>query len=494
LRKTFIPALLLALAACSRAPEAGWLVTAGSDTVTVAEAAAEWERMPEQNRSGLEASGSPAEGLADYLAGRAALRLHALSTGFTGDESADTRARAWLRENSADMAREAALIRETALVDSADLAFYRRNEGLMVWFTMERTGPMGPLSLTDLPRDLADALARTPQGGSAEVPSLGTVRLDSLYDNMPGDFPVTEPDSALAAMIGYGRQRFLYLAALSEIRRDPLTVVDPAILDPEAAPPDSGRVVLAFSLDSWTYGRWTDEMDYLSRRDPYFAANPRRADQLVEKLLMDTFHENMLGTENPQLADSLATETERVRENAVLEQLLESRLDSVVTITPEEIHREYLALPEPVTVPELRLFRTAASGVEDLPSLRAAAAVGDLPGERPEDPFFREPVPRSGIPGPLAEALFGIPAADTLSWHGPFQFRQDTWLAFRLVQAFPARPATEEELRPGLEMSARSRLEAEETARWLGELRERYGVRVNAALLESLNPDPGTWR
>ncbi len=67
------------------------------------------------------------------------------------------------------------------------------------------------------------------------------------------------------------------------------------------------------------------------------------------------------------------------------------------------------------------------------------------------------------------------------------------YAAFRLVEVMPAREATVDELTTTLTESARRRLENLAVEDVLLELREEYGVTLNADAMGSLPGNPGLW-
>lgn len=508
LKQILLPGFLcLFLAsACSRTVGGEWLLAAGDDTVSVSDVALMWSALPEHEREMFSETGAPAMEFLEALAGKAALDSLINSSTILEDPLVESFTRSWLRTESAIASRQLRVQLETAGVDSFDIGFYRENEGLLVWFTPEGEGQVGPVPITDAPRELARHLGGLEPGQSLQLPGFGVVRLDSLHHNMPHSGPSAEPDSVIAAYIGYGRERYQYLRAFHTIRNDPMTVVSPLIRGEAPGEPRPDQIVLSFSLGEWSFEEWERELAFFRHRVPFIDSSPRWVDMAVENLIMQSFHQNLLLMNDPVAAESLMREAEAQRRLIAAEILVQRRLEEAVTVTEADIQEQYLMLPEPVYHPERRVFHMASSSLEGLPGFRQAIASGELDGMRsefpgvpglaqdPDHPFITRPLARAEIPGGISVELYGIQGEDTLTWYGPYDIGSDRFAAFRLREVFPSIPATEEDLRDRLAESARFRLEALEMRNWLGELRERFGIRINTDLLRELSEDPGHWR
>ena len=497
---------LLLAPACSERSGGEWLLIAGGDTTSVQDAAELWSALPEHEREMFSGTENPGLEFIEALAGKAALNSLTDSSDILEDPMVESFTRSWLRAESAAAARRLRTGLETARVDSLDIELYRRNEGVMVWFTLDGTHRVGPIPLTDTPRELARCLDGLEPGQAADPAGFGTVRLDSLHHNMPHSGPSSEPDSVIASSIGYGRERYAYLRTLDSIMNDPMTVISPLIRGTAQGVPQPDDVVLLFSLGEWTFAQWEAELAFFRSSVPFIDSSPRWVDMAMENLIMQTFHQNILTVNHPEVADSLEQAAGARRRLIASEILVARHLEETVAVTEADIHQQYLMLPEPLYLPEKRVFLVSSSSLEDLPEFRQAVASGDVDRMRdrfpgvpglagdPERPGVTRPLARAEIPGGISPDLYGIQGEDTLTWYGPYEIGPDLFAAFRLKEVFPSVPATEEDLTVRLTEDARLRLEAQEIRSWLGELRERFGIRINTRLLQSLPPDPGDWR
>lgn len=493
-----IPACMIMGCAQEEISGKSWFVASGRDTVTVAEAAEIWNGMGARDRAVMAESADPAAAFGEALAGKMALELTVADAGATGDPSLDWNTGSWLRTESASAARKLIADSEIAAVTDSDLEFYRRNEGVQVWFTTGIPGPSGPLPLGELPLALALALESLAPGESTSLDGYGAVTLDS---SISLEFePTQEPDSVIARIIGTGRERYGYLREYENLIRDPETrILEDFSLIP-SLPPDS--VVISSRAGVWTREQLEREVSFFQTRFPPVQANAQWRDMIVENLLMQSLYRGILESGYPGVADSMAVEAARFRTGLAAEKLVAGFLDSAVTVTGRNLEEEYLLLPEPVIMAQRRVFETARCGLDGLPALRLAASTGTgmetfppleaLADGRPGTRCTR-PLMRAELPGASAETLFELEPGDTLTWHGPFEVEPGVFAAFRLARDIPSRPADPEDIEDQLRESARVRLENRALETMLLELRERHGVEINRRALEELPPDPGLW-
>ncbi len=493
-----IPACIISGCTPEKISGGSWFIASAVDTVTVAEAAETWSAMGVRERALLTESANPAVFFGEALAGKMALELAVAETGAAGDPSLDRSTESWLRTESAGAARRLIAAGETAAVTDSDLEFYRRNGGVQVLFTTEIPGPSGPFSLAELPRDLALALESLAPGESVLLDGYGTVTLGS---SIPPELePSLEPDSVVARIIGMGRERYRYLREYENLIRDPDTRIleDFSIL--AALPPDS--VVISSRVGVWTREQLEREVSFFQTRLAPIRANAQWRDMLVENLLMQSHYRRILESGYPAAADSVAAEASGYRTGLAAERLVTAFLDSAVTVTDRDLEEEYLLLPAPVILAQLRVFDTARCGLDDLPALRLAVSTGTgldafpgvegLAGGRAGSRYTR-PLMRAELPGGSAETLFALEPTDTLTWHGPFEVEPGVFAAFRLVRDVPARPAAPGDIEDQLRESARVRLRNRALETLLLDLRERHGVEINGRVLEELPPDPALW-
>ena len=371
----------------------------------------------------------------------------------------------------------------------------------MAWFTLEETGPIGPLPLTELPRELASSLNGLSPGQSVVLPEYGSVVLDSLFDNMPHSRPSSEPDSTLVQIIGYGRERFHYLKTYYALRSDPETLVNSDVASFPSIPEDS--VVVSSPLGEWTRGQLEQELRFFQTRVPHMSVSPEWIDMIVENLFMQSHFKNLLQTRYPSAADSILQASLAFSRRRGAEMLIREHVLRHIEVTREDLEHEYSLLPEPVLTAERRVFATAASGIEDLDRFRNSLLEPGGPESFPpvaglsasqESPGVTVPLMRAGLPGNISSVLFEIDADDTTTWLGPFEIEPGFFGAFRLLEVIPPRPATVDELEDRLRDAAQIRLEAEYTDGFLLEQRRRFGVKVNEQALRGLPASPELWK
>jgi hypothetical protein len=491
---------VLIFAGCSPETSDGnqWLISAGRDTITVSDAALMWNALSEQEKAVFYSSENPGVEFALALAGKAVFDMLLDSSGVLDDTLLVSTAASWARIESASAARRLLADEETASVNPEDIEFYRKNQGVQVWFHTDSSCAPVPLLITELPAELAVALEGLAAADSAVVPGYGWVTLDSVLipqTQLPG-----ESDSITAEIIGSGRERFQYLREYSVLMQENTFFVSDGFTDLTSLPEDS--VVISCTVGEWTRSSLESEVGFFQSRFPAVEANEYWKDMLVENLVMQSYYQNLLLDRFPQVADSIRAESENTRRRLAVESIVKSRMEQTVTVTPADLEEEYSLLSEPLFTAEKRVFATVSTDSAGLADFsNALSAGGDIeayPGlgglALPDNAEgITRPLMRSDLPGTISEVLFGIPLADTASWSGPFEMETGIFAGFRLVEVIPPRPVSVEEISPMLEESARRRLEAQALDTFIAELMERFEVTVNTSLLRALPGDPGAW-
>lgn len=475
-----------------------WIISSPGDTLTVSDAAAAWDSLDAEERAVFTASEDTAAAFIEALSGKLALERLVAESGLLQDPELLAMTECWLRVESAMAARNLIAEEETASVNEADIEFWRQNQGVAVWFSADTACPDGPFAIAELPRDLATTLNQLAPGESAPLEGFGVIRLDSLVRNPVQT--VEQPDSMIALIIGGERERFGYLREYVRLVEEGETGISQGFNNLSELPEDS--VVIRSPLGQWTRSRIETEIAFLNTRFPQVEASAQWSGMLLENLVMQSHFRNVLESDHPGVADSIREASLTYLQGQAAETLLKQFLDSTVTVTGEDLEVEYSLLPEPPVSPERRIFNLAAAGIDDLPELRRALADGTeitgYPGvdglaEPGSDPGTSRPLMRADMPGDAASVLFGIAPDDTLAWYGPFEVSQGVFVAFRLREVLPSRPATIEEMEPQLAESARRRLEAGATEVFLEELKVRMQIIVNDDVLDRLPTDPGQW-
>lgn len=502
MRMIAVLAIAVAVSAtgCSQSKVGGdqWIIASPGDTLTVSDAAAVWSSLNPEERAFFTSSDDPAGAFVEALAGKAALERLVTDSGLLRDPELLAMTECWLRVESAMAARNLIAEEETASVNEADIEFWRRNQGVAVWFSADSACPVGPFAIAELPRALATTLDRLAPGEAASLEGFGVVRLDSLVRNPVQ--AVEQPDSLVALIIGGERERFGYLREYTRLIEEGGTGISQGFMNLSELPEDS--VVIHSPLGRWTRSQIETEIAFLKTRFPQVEASAQWAGMMLENLVMQSHFRNVLESDHPQVADSIREASLAYLQGQAAETLLKQYLDSAVTVSREDLEEEYSLLPESPVSPERRIFSIAAAGIEELPELRlAVAAGGDIEGYpgveglavQGSDPGVSRPLVRADMPGDAASVLFGTASDDTLTWFGPFEVSQGVFAAFRLREVLPSRPATIEEMEPQLVESARRRLEAGATEVYLNELQVRMQIIVNEDVIDRLPPDPGQW-
>jgi|GEM_PF-3077460 len=488
------------LAGCSPETTDGnqWLISTGRDSITVRGAAEMWNALSEQEKAVFYSSENPGVEFALALAGKATFNMLLDSSDVLDDPLLVSNAASWTRIESASAARRLITDQETASVNSEDIAFYRRNQGVQVWFHTDSSCAPVPLLITELPAELAFALEGIAVADSAIVTGYGWVTLDSLFS--PQAQLSAESDSMTAAIIGSGRERFQYLREYTVLMEENTFFVSDGFNDLTSLPGDS--VVISSAAGEWTRSSLESEVGFFQSRFPAVEANEYWKDMLVENLVMQSFYQNLLLERFPQVADSIRAESENTRRRVAAEGIVKRRMEQNVIVTQADLEEEYSLLSEPLFTAEKRVFATVSTDSAGLADLRGAISAGagieafpGLVGLALPDAAdgITRPLMRSDLPGSISAVLFGIPVADTASWSGPYEVETGVFAGFRLVEVIPPRLATIEEISPMLEESARRRLEAQALDLFIAELMERFEVTVNTSLLRTLPVDPGEW-
>lgn len=309
-----------------------------------------------------------------------------------------------------------------------------------------------------------------------------------------------QPDSAVVEVLAMGRERYLYLAAYASIVSEGGFYAAESFSNTDQLPEDS----LMLSCGSW---RWTrkdleEEAAFLSTRFPALELSDHWRDMFIENLLMQSHLLEVLQDEFPETADSIAAEAEGYRRSIAADSVLAELMEESITVTRSDIEEEYTLMETPVIIPEKRVFESVSTTADLLPSLEEAFTEGTLPGEFPPlgsipssegNNGLSSPLTRSELPHGVPGTLFEIFPDDTTAWIGPYEVEPGIYAAFRLVEVMPAREATVDELTTTLTESARRRLENLAVEDVLLELREEYGVTLNADAMGSLPGNPGLW-
>ncbi len=496
-----VMAIFVLFAACSSqepvTPDT-WLISAGTDTITVAEAAEKWNGLPASTRAFFEETGNPSMEFIEILAGKMAVERLVDSSGILDDPAIVRNTEIWTRVESATMARKLITAREADAVTPEDIDFHGRNRGI----TLELAGDVPalpvPFILTELPREMAFALEGALPGDSVIVPGVGTIRVNSV--SMPGNPERNQPDSAVVELLGMGRERYLYLAAYVSLVSDSGFFAAESFSNPDQLPDDSP--MLTCGSWNWTRKDLEEEAGFLSTRFPALELSDHWRDMFIENLLMQSHLQEVLQNEFPEAADSIAAEAEGYRRSIAADSIMAELLEGSVTVTRSDLEEEYDLMANPVIIPEKRVFESVSATADRLPSLEEAIDAGTLPGGFPplgsvpsseEYGSLSRPLTGNELPRGVPGTLFEIFPDDTASWVGPYEVEPGIYAAFRLAEVVPAREATVDELTTSLTESARSRLENLAVEALITDLREEHGVTLNTQAMGRLPGNPGLW-
>lgn len=500
-----------------------WLLAVGNDTMTVGQAGEAWNGMTDRQRNVFLSRENTVGEYIVTLGRKMLLQRELEETGYLEDSALASESDYWFLERVGEQMRR--LIQETwqdevtpEQVDSM-MSFL----GESVFFTVnageEEEAVYGPIHMLSLPEDMMYALDSIPVGSTGITETGMVLRLDSTQTADSSLMAEMMADTAaLRSNIAVGIARRNADREYSELRESLLSdfgfSVDSTALAELSAGygedsdfPEPETVILESDLGTWTAEDIMNELEYYRSR--YSSSNPSDPQWLFSILELVHYNEyslSMLQEEWPAVLDSLMEEKEAYLLNIASEQFYEDSIQSLVTVTEEDMQNLFENMEDPLTVPEkrvlqaVRMHRDSAAVFRQLPADEAEAYMSrrqgfeTLAADPREAPQVTRPLAVSEVPGFHGEEVFLMDPFDTVTWLGPLELQgTDQVCMFRLIQVIPERNATFQEVEDQLRIMTRNRLEEQATVEVMGALEQKYGMDINEEILRRLPENPGLW-
>ncbi|MGM0627352.1 MAG: hypothetical protein ACQETZ_04250 [Candidatus Fermentibacterota bacterium] len=513
-------AALTVACSCCGSPVEGddWLMTMGDDTITVSDAGSLWDGLETGERRQFLRADDPVAAYVITLARREMVMREIGRLGYLDRPRAICLAGAWVRRQLYMAAVDSAKAMIASGISPEDIDFYRSLMGRTVWYTTNPRSPHaashGPVHLPEVPKDLALCLDTLRTGQSA-VCGDTEVRLDSLY--------ATDPELVAETLRDTSRVESLARNRLSESRydlmRDSLlqhaleeAEIDTLALEAMASSiaegdfrPDSTDVVVSGPVEGWTERKLLTEVTFASQSRPVDPTSISWLLFLVRNLIMQNAFVSWLQQSDPEALEPVLSAGQLERRRSAVDLIYSEMVAESTAVGPQEIERRYRSMSEPIMMPELRRLQIVVFPQSELQAWREALAD---PGTDPAElfdpyPWFGDtargpgvtvPLERGQLPETMADTAFALSPEDTASWHGPFPVVQLELMAgFRLREILPPREATLEEASDSLREQIRAEKAESRLEEWMTELEQRYGLRINDAILDRLPPDPALW-
>lgn len=486
----------------------------------MSEAVAAWDSMGPAMRAQYLALDDPAGTLVRALARKKLVELEIERLGLDSLPAVAALRQAWLlRYARMEMADSLSGLHDS-LLTPGDLDYFLAHFGKLVWFTAApgeaHEVADGPVHLPELPRALACHLDSMRAGQVLPGPGGIRFRLDSVFVPDPGRLREALADTAAA--LDYARARLVTVMTARDMSSIESSVCGDRGTGFEYRPEAIRRFALAFgrgvpsapgdTLIASDFGAVTAgvlDAWLLSQGMPAGAATDTLLlMQALEGMALDLSMVEYLRGTCPGTSGRIASEAAGRALELAAEILYRDSVLSVVEVTGELVEAAYAGMDSIPAIPEKRSFMVALVPADSLERCRESLAAGRFRGivdsmgfwadcSRDDPPTrITRPLGREELPSG-ADAAFAIPSSDTLSWSGPWPLPDGSFVLYRLIRAWPRHPASFEELRDGLAAALAEQLEEERAEVWIGSLERRYGLEVNADLLEELPPDPSRW-
>ncbi|MCK5115721.1 MAG: hypothetical protein KAR44_03920 [Candidatus Aegiribacteria sp.] len=249
------------------------------------------------------------------------------------------------------------------------------------------------------------------------------------------------------------------------------------------------------------------EIEYQSDFMPVKPSDPVWLEWFIDTTLLNCALRQYFATIYPDTYADLLTERDEWMMSIASDRLFEDQVYSFIIVTPDLLQEEFNNLIEIPIIPERRSIQCVQVHVDDVVAYETAISEGNgidslisrldfwmnLSKDDPPSNITR-PLLREDIPGFRGDEVFSMDPGDTLTWSSlsPI-FENQMYFAFRLVEVFPPRFATYDDLEGELYQIVKGRLSEERTQVWLEELAEKYSLSINMDVLQSLPSDPELW-
>lgn len=497
-----------------------WLACHDGDTLFLEDAVRTWQGFTtDQQGYYLEVDSAGVE-FVRATALRGILEEAAADAGYLDNPMIVAFGRSWLRNEASKAFTALMCSRIETHIDPSDVGFCVDHYDDNAWITAstDATGPirLGKFGLPGLPHEFAILLDSLEVGDSAVEYEGVSFRLDSIarIDSTATELVLRAdglPDSTSWWVIAQSRIRFWSLTSRIRIISDCAVTVDTSAVDRLTAFYAGIADLAADTLIRSSLGNWTS-VD-LAREVEFFrtvVGVPLSPDQrlwilaVVDNVLIQSYSSSLLAEAQPSLQDSLETEAHGFVLGLAVDSLRRDSVLAGVEIAEDDLQYELDQLDPPAVIPELRILRAVLmppdaaslyeSAVEDGSARLFISALPVIPAfAESETSRITRPLRESELPPGHGEPVFAAAPGDS-SWIGPLFLDDVRGSAFyKVVEVFPERPATVDDLRPQLASTARARHEMEATDRWLRKLSDEHGLRLNLEALDSLPENPGEW-
>lgn len=504
--------------------ESVWLAIHDADTLTVEEAYLVWQGFDDEQKALFLGADTVGVELTRSIAMRGILVEEIRDAGYLDDPWIEAFGRAWLRTEASVALTDLMLSRIQSEIDSTEIAFCAEHLNDSVWLsasdTLSGRVDFGCFSLAELPCELARAIDSTDDSlfmfvFEPEFDSL-TIRCDSMTRGARvehGTFVMADgsADSTSLWTLAQGRIRFWRLCTQKNLISEYGVFVDTTAVDrlasfySGASPLVGNDTVFSSVLGSFTSMELSREIAFFQTRLPLRSDQREWILAAIDNILLQSYLASELASQSPAAMDSLQTEVFNYTCGLAVDSMRKDSILSSLMITEEDLQYEFDNLETPQVTPEFRILMTAVLSPADTVRYREASESGSLEeflNSLPGIDFFQDPGAPPGVTRPLREsdlppshtdAVFSAQAGDS-SWIGPFLLDPIRGSVFyRVIETIPEHPATLDELRPQLEIVAKSRVEIEATEQWLLRMADRHGLRLNIDAILQLPADPGDW-
>ena len=518
-----IPALLFLISGClgsSATTGDTWLIIIGTDTVTVSEIGAAWNRMDQDQREYFTRNADPVGQYIVAYTRKLILHRELESEGYLSDHDIISLGDSWLRLMTVETSLDYFISTAKAAVTSSDLQFYRDHIGKTIWFTLnpgtDSSIFRGPDHLPELSFELALHLDTLSIGQTGTSESGIVARMDSVVVTDPTLVAEALSDTATCnrmatARIAHGRNR-RWLNGIRDglVEKYSISVDSAAVNRLVDFYAGNGELIDEIVIESdqgnWSAAMLRDEINFLESKMYVQPTSMTWQFYFIENLSFGSFLAETLQQAAPWLLDSLRIEAESYIFDLASEKLYDIMVFSVITVSESDIEEQYINLEEPFIIEEMRSIQAVIIPEGCLMDYRTAFSSGNI-----EDyvltlngfsylaadsarPQITRMLKVNEIPGGFGNEIFLIDQSNTTSWIGPYELAENTgYVLFRLMNVEPEREALLEEVRTPLEMMVRARLEEEATVAWMQQLELKYEPMVNEEALKNLPADPGLW-
>lgn len=500
-----------------------WLLAVGDDTLTVGQAGESWNGMDERQRSVFLSRENTVGEYIVTLGRKMLLQRELEEAGYLDNSVLTGMSESWFLERTGEQMRR--LIQESSqeAVTPEQVDDMMGFLGESAFFTVdpgeEEEASYGPVHMLSLPEEMMYALDSIPMGSTGITETGMGLRLDSMQTADSALMAEMMADTAaLRSNIATGIARRNADSEYRELRETLLSdfglSVDSTALAELSAGygdgsdfPEPERVILESDLGTWTVEDIMAELVYYrSRYSASDPSDPQWLSAILELVHYNEYSLSVLQEERPEVLDSLMEEKEAYLLDIASDQFYEDSIQSLVTVTEEDMRNLFENMEEPLTVPEkrvlqaVRMHRDSAAVFRQLPADEAEAFLSrrqgfaTLAADPEEAPQVTRPLTVSEVPGFHGDEVFLMDPSDTVTWLGPLDLQgSDEICMFRLIQVIPERNATFDEVEDQIRVMTRNRLEEQATVEVMGALEQSYGMAINEDILQRLPENPGVW-